>query len=187
MKPSPRTTATLTLGLLTVGLLAGCATAPTTTPTPVVSASREAAWGLDGTNLRLVNNSGVEITVVEDYSDSNSGLGVIPNGGIASVERTAFVGEDVGVQVRFADGRSTDIRASNPIDGDKPPYVTNGSSCGKIEFLVGDQRDYSIGVHGITVKRLPDDGWKQFQVTFTSTVAEGSRNFCTYLNPGTAF
>lgn len=146
-----------------------------------MSASREAAWGLDGTNLRLVNNSGADITVVEDYSDSNSGLGVIPNGGTASVEGTAFAGEDVGVQVRFADGRLADIQASNPF-GDEP-YVTNGASCGNIEFLVGDQRDYSIGVHGITVKRLPDAGWKQFEVTFTATISKVSTVFCTYRPP----
>ena len=181
MKRSPRTATTFTLGLLTVGFLVGCATTPTSTPTPSVSASREAAWGLDGTNLRLVNNSGAVITVVKYYSDSNSGLDVIPNGGTASAEGTAFAGEDTGVQVRFADGRLSDIQASNPF-GDEP-YVTNGASCGNIEFLVGDQRDYSIGVHGITVIRLPDDGWKQFQVTFTETVAKLSTNFCTYRPP----
>ena len=143
-----------------------------------MSASREAAWGLDGTNLRLVNNSGADITVVKYYSDSNSGLGVIPNGGTASVEGTAFAGVDVGVRVRFADGRLSDIQASNPL-GDEP-YVTNGASCGNIEFLVGDQRDYSIGVHGITVIRLPDDGWKQFEVTLTATISKVSTDFCTY-------
>ncbi|MEI7629956.1 MAG: hypothetical protein WCJ73_02250 [Actinomycetes bacterium] len=43
MKLSPSTTATFTLGLLTVGLFAGCATTPTGTPTPTVSIDREAA------------------------------------------------------------------------------------------------------------------------------------------------
>ena len=45
MKLSPRTTFTFTLGLLTVGLLTGCATTPTSTPSPepTVSAGRQAA------------------------------------------------------------------------------------------------------------------------------------------------
>ena len=42
MKLSPRTTFTFTLGLLTVGLLAGCTTTPTSTPAPSVGASRQA-------------------------------------------------------------------------------------------------------------------------------------------------
>ena len=178
MKLSPRTTATFTLGLLTVGLLAGCATTPTSTPSPSVSASREAAWGLKGTNLQLVNNSGANITVVSKRSDSSRGLGPIRDGGTASAEGTSGGGDDVDVQVRFADDTLVDIRASNPIDD--IPFVGHGGYCKRIRFYVGGQRDYVIGeVHGITVKRLPDDDWKQFQVTFTANVAEGSTNFCT--------
>ena len=45
MKLSARTTATLTLGLLTAGLLAGCATAPTSTSSPSASVDRQAALG----------------------------------------------------------------------------------------------------------------------------------------------
>ena len=48
MNPSPRTTTltvTLTLGLLTAGLLAGCATAPTSTSSPSASVDRHAAVG----------------------------------------------------------------------------------------------------------------------------------------------
>ena len=180
LKLSPLAT-TFTCGLFAVGLLTGCTTTSTSTPSPSVSASREAAWGLDGTNLQLVNNSGADITVVKYYSDSNSGPDVIPNGGTASAEGTAFAGDDTGVRVRFADGKLADIKASNQLGG--TPYVTNGEGCGKIIFGVGDQRDYSIGVHGITVSRLPDDGWKQFQVIFTETVAKLSTNFCTYRPP----
>ena len=178
LKLSPLAT-TFTCGLFAVGLLAGCTTTSTSTPSPSVSASREAAWGLDGTNLQLVNNSGANITVVKYYSDSNSGPDVIPNGGTASAEGTAFAGDDTGVRVRFADGKLADIKASNQLSG--TPYVTNGEGCGKIIFGVGDQRDYVIGgVQGITVKRLPDDDWKQFQVTFTATKSQGSPDFCTY-------
>jgi hypothetical protein len=182
LKLASRTTATFTLGILTAGPLAGCTTIPTSTPSPSVSASREAAWGLEGTNLQLVNNSGADITVVKYYSDSNSGPDVIPNGGTASAEGTAFQGVDTGVRVRFADGKLADIQASNQLVAS--PYVTNGEGCGKIGFGVGDQRDYFIGeVQGITVKRLPDDDWKQFQVTFTATIAEASTDFCSYEPP----
>ena len=48
MNPSPRTTTltvTFTLGLLTAGLLAGCATAPTSTSSPSASVDRHAAVG----------------------------------------------------------------------------------------------------------------------------------------------
>ena len=177
MKLSPLAT-TFTCGLFTVGLLAGCATTPTSTPSPSVSASREAAWGLKGTNLQLVNNSGKTINVLNKRSDSSLRLGEILNGGTASAEGTSGGGDDVDVQVRFADDTLVDIRASNPIDG--IPFVGLAGYCKRISFSVGGQRDYVIGeVHGITVKRLPDDDWKQFQVTFTANVAEGSKNFCT--------
>ena len=45
MKLSPRTTITFTLGLLMAGLITGCATTPTSTPSPepTVSAGRQAA------------------------------------------------------------------------------------------------------------------------------------------------
>ncbi|MCX6424105.1 MAG: hypothetical protein NTV96_06025, partial [Actinobacteria bacterium] len=62
LKLSPLAT-TFTCGLFAVGLLAGCTTTPTSTPSPSVSASRQAAWGMSSTNLQLVNNSGKTINV----------------------------------------------------------------------------------------------------------------------------
>ena len=184
MKPSPRTI-TFTLGLLTVWILAGCG-GQTTGATGEMSiqpapASREAYWGIDGTNLQLVNNSGWDITVVEYESSTNSGHKVIKDGETASAEGTAFTGYDVSVTVRFKGGVESKIQAGNPIDGE--PYVKNGVKCLEIPLLVGEEHDYVIkdglmNLQGITVKRLPDDNWKQLEVTFTATKSPDSTDFC---------
>ena len=182
LKLSPLAT-TFTCGLFAVGLLAGCTTTSTSTPSPSVSVSREAVWGLDSTNLQLVNNSGKTITVVSKRSDSSRGLGPIRDGGTASAEGSTTSEYDVAVNVNFIGGDSFTLSATNrPF---KPPVVHGGDGCGDISLNVGDennyffQKDKNSTQHGFTIKRLPDDDWKQFQVTFIFAQSADSSNVCT--------
>jgi hypothetical protein len=148
-----------------------------------VSASREAAWGLKGANLQLVNNSGADINVVSEKSDSSRGLGPILDGETASVEGTFALGYDVKVNVNFIGGDSFTLSAANR--STRPPVVNGGDDCGDISLNVGDennyffQKDRESTKHGFTIKRLPDDDWKQFQVTFMVAQSADSRNVCT--------
>jgi hypothetical protein len=148
-----------------------------------MSASREAAWGLEGTNLQLVNNSGADINVVSKRSDSSLRLGNIPNGGTASVEGTFAFGYDVEVNVNFIGGDSFTLSATNITLSE--PKINGGDDCGIILFKVGDennyffQKDRESTKHGFTIKRLPDDDWKQFQVTFMVAQSADSTNVCT--------
>ena len=189
MKLSPRTTITFTLGLLTVGLLAGCGGQTTVAhgemsiqtsaavreaaplPSPSASPSPEEAWGMLGVNLQLVNNSGRAINVLSKRSDSSLRLGDIPNGGTASVEGTFAIGYDVEVNVDFLDGTKFTLSAANTANS---PIVK--TCTGESEFKENEQQDYNFHDHGITIKRLFDDDWKQFLVTFTPTVPKFARD-----------
>ena len=185
MKLSPRTT-TLTLGLLMVGFIAGCGSTATSSPAPIPSTgvSRNAAWGLDGTNLQLVNNSGSTITVVNLVSDSSHGLGGLENDGTASAEGTKALGYDVRVDVIFPDKQRFTLSATNRAG--VPPDVNAGEDCGDIPFVDGAENDYFVQDHGVNITRLPDNGWKQFRVTFTATRSAVSTNLCTFKSSDTA-
>ena len=133
---------------------------------------------MSSTNLQLVNNSGKTINVVSQRSDSSRGLGPILDGGTASAEGTKTFGYDVRVNVNFIGGDSFTLSATNP--STRPPVVNGGDDCGDISFNVGDennyffQKDKNSTKHGFTIKRLPDDKWKQFRIIFTPTPTEGA-------------
>ena len=180
MKLSPRTTTAFTLALVTAGLLAGCATTPTSTPAPSVSVSREAAWGLRGTNVLLVNNSGQTINLTSVVSDSSNGLGVVNNGGTARIEGTSpavQVGgaKDVVIGVRFSENDTLELKVTNLLVGS--PRVTV-SGCDGTDYAVGEKQDWNFKGRGITVERRADDEWIQFAITFTATKAETSPDIC---------
>ena len=182
MKLSPRTTTTFTCGLFAVGLLAGCATTPTSTPSPSVSVSREAAWGLRGVNVLLVNNSGQTINLTSVVSDSSNGLGEVKNGGTASIEGTGPAvqiggSKDVVIGVRFSNNDTLELQAINPITGS--PFVRE-SGCDPDDYAVGDKQDWNFKGRGITIERRADDEWIQFVITFTATKAETSPNICRF-------
>lgn len=177
MKLAPRTTTTFTLGLLMAGFLAGCATTPTSTPTPAMSVSREAAGALKGVNLALVNNSGTVINVVSGRSDSSEGLGKISNGGKANAEGTTSNGEDVILTVEISGAKTMELLAVNGLW--QSPALAAGRTCQYVFYSEGDTRNWANGKYGITVERLPDDKWKQFRITFTTSHAVGAADFCT--------
>jgi hypothetical protein len=176
LKLSPLAT-TLTFGLFALGLLAGCATTPTSTPTPTVSVAREAAGALKGVNLALVNNSGTVINVVSGRSDSSEGLGDIPNEGKANAEGTTSNGEDVILTVKISGAKTMELLAVNGLW--QSPALAAGRTCQYVFYSEGDTRNWANGKYGITVERLPDDKWKQFRITFTTSHDVGAADFCT--------
>ena len=157
-------------------MVAGCGSTTAALP----SVTREAAWGLLGVNLTLVNNSGQTITLKSLVSDSSNGLGVLPNGGIASIEGTGPAVQiggsiDVRIAVTFPDGAALDLDAWNPFTG----YPTvKESGCRSPDYKVGETRDWNYKGRGITVERGADDEWIQFAITFTATKAEASPDIC---------
>ncbi len=168
-------TTTLTLGLLTSAVLTGCASVSTRTPTPTESVSREAGLLSLGTNQHLLNSTGEAITVVNVVSDTNQGMGVVEPGGTASAEGSNF-GSDVEFNVTFVNGVTMKFRAHNPPYGMGYP-VLMGDTCGEVSYHADETRFRSFGEHGITIKRLPDDDWKQFRITFTPTPAESATDW----------
>ena len=99
MKLSPRTTATFTLGLLTVGLLAGCATTPTSTPAPSVGASRQATEE-DLPPITLPVNTCYKNDVIGDAGDTiQIGDQDVPYG-----ESACFVTNDRKTEIKFYQG-----------------------------------------------------------------------------------
>ena len=177
MKLSPRTTITFTLGLLMAGLTTGCATTPTSTPTPSTGVSREAGILSIGTNVNVLNSTGETITVAADISDTNQGMGAVQPGKTASAEGTNFE-NDVQLTVTFNDSTSMKFEAHNPPWGMGYPILT-GEWCestykaDETKFWFIQQYKNSTQ-HGFTIKRLPDDDWKQFRITFTPTPTEGA-------------
>ena len=179
LKLSPLAT-TFTCGLFAVGLLTGCTTTPTSTPSPSVSVAREAAWGLRGVNVLLVNNSGQTINLTSVVSDSSNGLGEVKNGGTASIEGTGPAvqlggSKDVVIGVRFSNNDTLELQATNALMG--YPLV-KASGCFGPDYAVGDKQDLNFEGHGITVERRADDEWIQFVITFTATKAETSPDIC---------
>ena len=118
MKLSPRTTATFTLGLLTVGLLAGCATTPTSTPAPSVSASRQATE--EDASITLPVNTCYKNDAIDSAGDTFTiqiGDKDVPYG-----KSACFVTDDRNTQIKFYRNTSRDefyatFKASNQYIG----------------------------------------------------------------------
>ncbi len=188
LKLSPRTT-TLTFGLLLAGLLTGCAATGTSAPaaSPSASVPREAApIRIKGVNFQIVNNSGTAINLVNLETTPMSIVGTIEDGGTGSASGKATFGEDVEVVFGFPDGDTLKLRGYN---GVFLPYVREGGGgrggetglCGPNEFTENAEGDYYFGVRGdrgVTIKRLPDDDWKQFLITFTASKSANSTTLC---------
>ena len=83
MKLSPRTTFTFSLGLLTVGLLAGCTTTPTSTPSPAVSVDRQAA------GLMCAETGIGDCAVGDTGTGGGTVISVVPGAGGATILEVA--------------------------------------------------------------------------------------------------
>ena len=183
MKLSPRTTATFTLGLLTVGLLAGCGGQTTVAPGEMsiqtASPSREAAGLAYGSYWNLANDSGETITITDlDPGSSDSvGLGPIPTGGTAYIEGGNI--PNVQLEVAFPDTQSFRlIGDSSGGEGGEPIVKTEGDLCGWITLEIGSAANWFYKNHGFTIKREPDTDHFQLRITFTKSKASGSRDIC---------
>ena len=143
MKLSHRTTATFTLGLLTVGLLTGCATTATSepAPSPAVSVERLAVSVLD-TRLEIKNNTGVtkKLTLGAGCIDPSVLFPKILNAGDVVADFGFCAGADVDVAGKFALGSllslspaTISFHAHNPkvgwpsitVDGTKHSFWVN--------------------------------------------------------------
>ena len=119
MKLSPRTTFTFSLGLLTVGLLAGCTTTPTSTPAPSVGASRQATEE-DLPPITLPVNTCYKNDAIEPAGDTFTiqiGDKDVPYG-----KSECFVTNDRATEIKFYQGTSRDkfyatFKASNQYIG----------------------------------------------------------------------
>lgn len=98
MKLSPRTTTAFTLALVTAGLLAGCATTPTSTPAPSVSASRQATE--EDAPITLSVNTCYKNDVIGDAGDTiQIGDKDVPYG-----QSACFVTNDRKTEIKFYQG-----------------------------------------------------------------------------------
>ena len=182
MKLSPRTTLTLTLGLLTVGLLAGCGGQTTVAPGGVsiqtASPSRKAAGLPYGSYWNLANDSGETITITDlDPGGSDSvGLGPIPTGGTAYIEGGNI--PNVQLEVTFPDTQSFRLIGDSSGEGGEPIVKTEGDLCGWITLKIGSAANWFYKNHGFTIKREPDTDLFQLRITFTKSKASGSRDIC---------
>ena len=119
MKLSPRTTFTFSLGLLTVGLLAGCTTTPTSTPAPSVGASRQATEE-DLPPITLPVNTCYKNDAIDSAGDTFTiqiGDKDVPYG-----QSACFVTDDRNTEIKFYRNTSRDtfyatFKASNQYIG----------------------------------------------------------------------
>ena len=133
--------------------------------------------------MNLLNSTGETITVAADVSDTNQGMGAVQPGKTASAEGTHF-GRDVELTVTFNDGTSLELLAHNPPWGMGYPVlqgeILQGGRCGEVSYEADEtkfwffQQYKNSAQHGFTIKRLPDDDWKQFRIIFTPTPTEGA-------------
>jgi hypothetical protein len=138
--------------------------------------------------VNILNSTGEVIKVAADVSDSNQGMGNVATGETASAEGTHF-GRDVELTVTFKDGTSMKFAAHNPPWGMGYPVLT-GEWCEQVSYEADEtkfwlfQQYKNSAQHGFTIKRLPDDDWKQFRITFTPTPTEGATDLlaCTPKN-----
>ena len=128
--------------------------------------------------MNVLNSTGEAITVAADVSDTNQGMGVVQPGETASAEGTNFE-TDVKLTVTFNDGTSLKLWAYNPPWGVGYP-ILQGDRCETTTYKADETKFWFIqqyknsAQHGFTIKRLPDDDWKQFRITFTPTPTEGA-------------
>jgi len=131
--------------------------------------------------VNVLNSTGEVITVAADVSDTNQGMGDVQPGETASAEGTHF-GHDVDLTVTFEDGTSMKLEAHNPPWPMGYP-VLQGEWCGEVSYKADEtkfwffQQYKNSAQHGFTIKRLPDDDWKQFRIIFTPTPPEGATDF----------
>lgn len=150
-----------TVVLAAVALLAGCG-----------GAFREASGNL-GTRVCIVNSSSQTPVVAFQRKDTADFEGALPPGGRACAEGTFFMGNDVeGTLALASPVASMQVQGSNPWMG-PPGTVVNQSDgvfcTGGISMDVGDYYTWDDTVVQYTVKRLPDDQWKEFTVTMQDT------------------
>jgi hypothetical protein len=163
--PRPLFAASLALAAIVAGV-SGCSSSD--------EASRDA--GNLGTRICILNSWTETVSVQYTKRDTDTGTGPLKPGMQSCAEGTSIPYDVLGVMVFPAPTRALFFEATNPFFGapwanisqayvNDPPDPTdqrlaNGCIVGNYE--VGTTRLWDNGTMRISIKRLPDDQWKEF-------------------------
>lgn len=146
--------------------------------------------GRKGVNVCITNDTKTVVRLDWFLSDTNDGNGRMAPGERKCGEGTfAFRASDVIVGIAFDDNLETTLAFNNQLIGypmvtQDPGTKSAAEACGTGDFSIGDWGGlgfsydcfdaYDVGdtqtyvvdkYHGFVIKRLPDDQWKQFEVS----------------------
>mgnify|MGYP006963601221 CR=1 FL=1 len=151
-------------------LMTACSSEPEATPATATQPSREA--GNLGTRVCIVNNTSLEASVAFTKKDTAQ-EGSIPAGGRLCGEGTFGIGNDVKGTVRWASPAwETGFYASNPWMGSPVAHVSENTTANKLRcagkgFDVNESITTDNGIVQLTITRLADDQWKEFDFIFS--------------------
>ena len=125
-----------------------------------------------GSQICITNSTSqnVRITGHEGFYDTASGLGLVAPGGSACLEGTSFAGYDAWADLRVFKDQivwEPEIIANNKIIG--APYIYVPGCTDSSGFAVGESRYWDSGILAFEMKRVADDGWKEFRVNLTDS------------------
>jgi len=164
-----RTSAHLAIAGAALLALSACGSEPSATQSKASEPSREA--GNLGTRVCVVNNTSIEASVTFTKKDTAQD-GDIPAGGRLCGEGTFGVGNDVKGTVQWASPAwETYFYASNPWIGSPVAHVSEKTATGKLRcagkgFDVNESITTDNGIVQLTITRLADDQWKEFDFIF---------------------
>ena len=154
------------LAVAAITVITGCSSSPDRAAAP-------AEPSLDQGNLGVMvcvqNDSSEQFRMSLRKGDSYDGGDVLEPGKKSCGEGTNWAGDDVWLGPTFYRGQRTFtplIIGDNPWAGKPTAYVHKGAACtNKSGFDVDETRSWDSGLVKFTIKRLPDNSWKQFLVT----------------------
>jgi hypothetical protein len=131
-----------------------------------------------GTRICVINNSSQSPAVQFSKKDTATFEGVVSSGGEACAEGTFFIGNDVeGSIVMSQPVASMTFTGTNPWAGlpGTVVYQSGGRFCtGGASMEIGSYFYWDDAVVRYTVKRLPDDQWKEFTITIEDSDSPAS-------------
>jgi len=136
-----------------------------------------------GTRVCVINNTSLNASVTFPRKDTAQ-EGSIPPGGTKCAEGTYGVGSDVVGVISWDDSSwKTEFAASNPWIGSPKAGVyerspDNTLMCTETSYGVNDSTSGDNGIVRVTMKRVADTDWKQFELTLAPSEkpsADGSR------------
>ena len=168
----------VSLVALTMGasLVSGCA-----------SPSSARSAGNLGTNVCITNSSSRPISVDFTRADTTRGAGQVVGGATACGEGTFFIGNDVEGVINWGGQDDMSFAATNPWMG-APIFVIRDIDKNSDSYLRGictgsgwdEGESHVVAVPSLKVEatRKPDNGWKQFAVTFSDGNGSSQGDTC---------